>query len=76
MASSPANRWQLLKLKQRVFAQLRELEDIRAELRELNTNQFTQPVAADDQPWILGVEPTRRELLESLSEIEARLAEF
>jgi hypothetical protein len=73
VATSPANRWRLLLLKHRILNQLRELEAVRSELDEINADQFMCPVAADDQPWILRIEPMRRELLDSLAQVEAGL---
>jgi hypothetical protein len=73
VATSPANRWKLLLLKRRILNELRELEAVGAELHEVNADQFMHPVAADDQPWILGIEPTRRELVDCLAQVDAML---
>lgn len=73
MATSPADRWRLLKLKRRILTQLRELETLRSELDEINADESMCPTAADDHPWILSIDPMRRELVGYLADIEAGL---
>jgi hypothetical protein len=70
----PNDRQQLLSLRRRIKRQLRALNTVRAEIHEINVDQFMRPVAADDYPWLLAIEPTRRALAAMLVGVESKLS--
>jgi hypothetical protein len=70
----PNDRQQLLSLRRRINRQLRALAEIRVELHEINADQFTRPVTADDYPWLLAMEPARRALTAMLVGVESKLS--
>jgi hypothetical protein len=74
LAQPNDRRQQLLSLRCRIKRQLRALTAIRVELHEINADQFMRPVTADDYPWLLAIEPTRRALAAMLVGVEDKLS--